>query len=409
MKAQQPDVPAGNPFKPTFGVLPPHLAGRDDILRSINEAMAAGSGDPGFTSLMLGNRGTGKTALLLRASADLQESGWKVCRIDALAPGADRPISEAITQSALRLLADYKKVKLRPNQLSVEANLLGLVGGSATWDASSGDQKPLPRAMQHTLQVLVSAVQAKKGNGVLLFVDEFHNVGSKEASIIASAIQNAKSDGWPLGFIGAGLPHIEDTLMPNKGFTFFQRCAKIRMDVLDQPSTIRALRIPLEDSNIQISEDLLRRAALATNGHPYSIQMLGYHLWRKAHRVQQVNDQALHDSIRMMQQAYGENIAAPIWKELPHSNRRFLVAMSYDNGSSRVSDIIQRLKSNKNSINKVRSRLIREGLIRASRYGYVEFVDDQIRNAAVEHRYEFHLDEDADAPDVIPYDQDPTI
>lgn len=405
MNAQQPDAPAGNPFKPTFGVLPPHLAGRDDILRSINEAMAAGPGDPGFTSLMLGNRGTGKTALLLQSSADLQKSGWKVCRIDALAPGADRPISEAITQLVLGLLADYKKVKLRPNQLSVEANLLGLVGGSATWETSSGEQKSLPRAMQHALRILVSAVQAKKGNGVLLFVDEFHNIDSKEASIIASAIQNAKSDGWPLGFIGAGLPHIEDTLLPNRGFTFFQRCAKIRTDVLDQPSTIRALRIPLENSNIQIPEDLLRRAALATNGHPYSIQMLGYHLWRKAHRVQQVNNQALLDSIQKMQRAYDENIAAPVWKELPHSNRSFLVAMSYDNGSSRVSDIIKRLQSNKNSVNKIRGRLIREGLIRASRYGYVEFVDDQIRNAAVEHRYEFHLDHDADAPDV-PHDQD---
>ena len=89
-----------NPFTPSFGVPPPHLAGRDEVLQSIREAMAAGPRHPGFTSLLLGGRGTGKTTILMQTEKVLGEAGWVVCRTDALLPGADRPVCEAITQQS---------------------------------------------------------------------------------------------------------------------------------------------------------------------------------------------------------------------------------------------------------------------------------------------------------------------
>ena len=53
-----------NPFAPTFGAEPPLLAGRDDIFRDIVDAWVTGPTHPGYTALLLGRRGSGKTVAL---------------------------------------------------------------------------------------------------------------------------------------------------------------------------------------------------------------------------------------------------------------------------------------------------------------------------------------------------------
>jgi len=52
-----------NPFSPTFGASPPVLAGRDDILDDVDDALATGPTHPDYTTLFTGVRGAGKTVL----------------------------------------------------------------------------------------------------------------------------------------------------------------------------------------------------------------------------------------------------------------------------------------------------------------------------------------------------------
>lgn len=59
--------PASNPFAPGAGTPPPELAGRDDLLRSMQVAIAlVRIGRPTKSVLMVGLRGVGKTVLLDR-------------------------------------------------------------------------------------------------------------------------------------------------------------------------------------------------------------------------------------------------------------------------------------------------------------------------------------------------------
>ena len=39
---QKPKQPRGNPFTPSFGTMPRHLLGRDEIIQFVVEAMAVG-------------------------------------------------------------------------------------------------------------------------------------------------------------------------------------------------------------------------------------------------------------------------------------------------------------------------------------------------------------------------------
>ena len=378
-----------NPFTPSFGVPPPHLAGRGAILQSIREAMAAGPRHPGFTSLLLGGRGTGKTTILMQTEKALGEAGWVVCRTDALLPGADRPVCEAITLRAQSLLEQHSKARRRLT--GAHLDVAGLVSAGADWE----HQGPAPlaaRSMQTALMELSAAVEAKKGKvGVLLLLDEFHNVRAADASIIASAVQNAKIEGRRLGFIGAGLAHVERTLLPNRGFTFFQRCARHKAELLDLSESMQALQIPLQDHNIEISSELLLRAATATSGHPYAIQSLGFHLWARANPTKQVNESALVYAINEMSQNFQDCIVVPIWHQLSPRKRQFLIAMSYDDGPSRIANIIRRIESNKNAVNSLRRQLIDEGVIAPSGHGYVEFFRSQVKDIATEHQHELEI------------------
>lgn len=378
-----------NPFTPSFGVPPPHLAGRDEILQSIREAMAAGPRHPGFTSLLLGGRGTGKTTILMQTEKALGEAGWVVCRTDALLPGADRPVCEAITKRAQSLLEQHSKARRRLT--GARLDVAGLVSAGADWE-HQGPIPPAARSMQTALMELSEAVEAKKGKvGVLLLLDEFHNVRAADASIIASAVQNAKIDGRRLGFIAAGLAHVERTLLPNRGFTFFQRCARHKTELLDLSESMQALQIPLQDHNIEISTELLLRAATATSGHPYAIQSLGFHLWARADPTKQVDETALIYAINEMSKNFYDCIVGPIWHQLSPRKRQFLVAMSYDDGPSRIADIIRRIESNKNVVNSLRRQLIDEGIIAPSGHGLVEFSRPQVKDMAIEYQHELKI------------------
>lgn len=48
-----------NPFTPTFGSVPPFLAGREHILRDINRGFINGPGDPNL-STFYGRKGNGQ-------------------------------------------------------------------------------------------------------------------------------------------------------------------------------------------------------------------------------------------------------------------------------------------------------------------------------------------------------------
>ena len=45
-----------NPFTPTFGSVPPFLAGREHILRDINRGFINGTGDPNLSTIVTGAR-----------------------------------------------------------------------------------------------------------------------------------------------------------------------------------------------------------------------------------------------------------------------------------------------------------------------------------------------------------------
>ena len=386
--------PSSNPFTPSFGTLPPDLLGRGDILRLLREAMATGPQHPGFSSLILGKRGTGKTALLLKLRAEMEDNGWVVCKVDALPSQSAQPTSDAIAHNAYRLASELAQRRfIRRGRVTSNVNVnLGIVAASFKREPARQDGSPdrssfvAARPTEHALAALWATARKKKKAGVLLLVDEFHNLEYGDAARIASAVQNGKTDHAPVAFVGAGLDFMRHTLLCSQGFTFFQRCYQHHTAELSVSDTKQALWRPLKNYGINISSEDLTRAALSAGGHPYAIQSLGSHIWKRSMETRRVCSSDLNAAIADMSEDVSTHVVGPLWNSLSARKRDFLSAMSMDARSSRMADMAPRINATRGSASQLRHELIADGLIRASGHGEIAFINDAIRDIAVENR-----------------------
>src|SRR5699024_10029950 len=72
-----------NPFTPSFGQIPPYLAGRSRIVSDMGRAFDRGPGDPNLSTILVGARGTGKTALLSYLAEMALGQGWVSASVTA--------------------------------------------------------------------------------------------------------------------------------------------------------------------------------------------------------------------------------------------------------------------------------------------------------------------------------------
>jgi DNA replication protein DnaC len=59
-----------NPFTPTFGSIPPLFAGRERMIEDVVTGLDNAPGDPNRSTIFIGARGTGKTALLAKIAEE---------------------------------------------------------------------------------------------------------------------------------------------------------------------------------------------------------------------------------------------------------------------------------------------------------------------------------------------------
>src|ERR1035438_1989518 len=117
---------AANPFKPSFGVSPPVLVGRDALLDEFVEGLEDGPGSAARATIYTGARGSGKTVMLNAVEDRAREHGWVIIS-DTASPGFVDRIVRRHLPGLLREL-DPKAVRRR---------LSGITGplrsGRATW------------------------------------------------------------------------------------------------------------------------------------------------------------------------------------------------------------------------------------------------------------------------------------
>ena len=118
-----------NPFHASFGVSPPLLVGRDELLKDFVEALEDGPGSAGRATLYTGARGAGKTVMLNAVEDRVREHGWLIVS-ETATPGF---VSRMTQQHLPRMLRDFdpKAVQRRMSGVSAPMNI-----GALTWNTS---------------------------------------------------------------------------------------------------------------------------------------------------------------------------------------------------------------------------------------------------------------------------------
>lgn len=348
-----------NPFKPTAGVMPPVLIGRDYVSLDFSEALEDGPGAPDRLMIITGPRGCGKTVMLTELGSIAKQHHWDV---------VDETASEGLCD---RLIA-----RITPDPSAIS----GASFRPTAFGFSLGEINIAPELRPLTLRDAMHARLNKlgKNRGLLVTIDETQDADQSDITAIATAAQHMFRDNAEVAFIFAGLPSLTSDLLNTKVLTFLRRASIKSLGDIPLDEVRTAFDSTIRSAGVHIDDGALDLATKATNGYPYMIQLVGYHIWREARRRADNTDNTISrtDVIRGIEHArakLGEGVCAPIVSAISGRTLDYLHAMAEDDGPSATSHIAQRLGESMDYANNYRSRLIAEHIIKAVGRGKVDF------------------------------------
>ena len=364
-----------NPFTPTFGVSPPLLVGRSDLLDDFVDALEDGPGAPGRMTLYTGARGTGKTVMLNEVEDLARQQGWRVISETATEGLVDRLVREHLPALLSEIDPDGAKVKV--TGLSAPMGL-----GGATWETS--EAHTVSPALRTRLTAACDLLTANS-TGLLLTLDEIHHHVVRELREVATVLQHLVREEREIAFVGAGLPSAVSAVLNDDVLTFLRRADRHSLGPVASPEVVTAIIEPIEHAERRISLDLAARAADATGGYPFLIQLVGHHIWRQQPRHRDVSEDDVAAGISAARRRLGSLVHEPALADLSGVARTFLLAMAHDDGPSKMSDIASRLNVDANYASQYRLRLIAAELIEPVGHGRIDFTMPYLRDYLREH------------------------
>lgn len=348
---------AKNPFTPTFGSVPPFMAGREQILRDIESAFDNGPGDPNLSTIFTGARGTGKTALLTYLSQAALEHGWISANVSAM-PGMLEDIIERAGEAASEFITQQNGARLK----SITVGALGL-----DWeykDAEIGNWRSRMNALLKQLE--------KYDIGLLITIDEV-NVNSDEMLQLASVYQHFVREGRKTALLMAGLPYKVSALLRDDSVSFLRRSQQHQLGRIPDFEIADALVKTIEGAGKIIESEALERAVDSIDGFPFMMQLVGYRIWNAAGEAATITKANVDAGSKLARLEMRDRILETTYRELSEGDLRFLVAMLDDPAESRVSDVAKRMGVSSNYASQYKRRLLDQGVIGERGRGVVAF------------------------------------
>ncbi|MGB7982779.1 MAG: ATP-binding protein [Candidatus Nanopelagicales bacterium] len=370
---------AGNPFKPTAGATPPLLVGRDDTLEEFAESLDDGPGAPARLALFTGPRGIGKTVMLTEVADHALRRGW-VSLSETATPG----MIDRLTQAASAALHGLDPATV-PGR-SITGGTLPIVGGGLSVSAPP----VLSVAWRTEVGRLLDALE-RHDTGLLITVDEVHRAARSDLRDLAATVQHLIREDRNVALALAGLPSAISDLLNDDVLTFLRRATPFPLEDVPLDAVRAALHTTITDQGRTITDQALTAAANATGGYPFMIQLVGYHIWRKATGTS-IDLDAVQAGIPAARKRLGSTVHATALADLSAVDRTYLLAMSHDDDQSSTSEIAARMRETRAYANVYRTRLIEAGIIQATGHGYVDFAIPYLREYLREHAAHHELD-----------------
>lgn len=353
-----------NPFTPGFGEYPPVLVGRTEIIGRFEQAFD--HSHPYRRSVISAARGSGKTVLLDAIQDVAASKGWLVVQQDA--GTRTSALGERVIDDCRQLSTDGAGPDRRRTGTSVKA--FG-VSASADWEYEDDDRLSTVRTAMRTV------LERRECSGLLLTVDEVHEASKEEIHEVGNAVQHLMREGFPVAFVGAGLP-VPAANEP----TFLRRCKPIYLDATDRNEVRHGLVDTASLAHWTFTDRALDHAVEVSAGLPYMMQLVGFEALEEARATSSSSRRVgAADTVAAIERASRElALAVSATLDVSKHDMRFLLAMAIDDGVSATSEIGSRLSRDKNHVNVYRGRLIDAGLIVSVGHGRITFVEPWMRS-----------------------------
>ena len=371
--------PLNNPFAPGAGTQPPELVGRAGIMEAAHTALhRIRNGKPEKSLMLLGLRGVGKTVLLNRIRSEAKEIGYEVLKLEA---PEDQRLAEylapALKATLLRLSRVEKAKTLANRALGALKNFARAFEVSVgdfriqlaeTYAAESGNlEVDLPELME----AVGDAAKAAESS-VALLVDEIQYLSEEDFRALIVSFHNIAQIGLPVVLFGAGLPQVAG--LAGRAKSYAERLFDYPVvGPLDEDSARMAIRRPVENENVEITDDALTEVVKVTHGYPYFLQEWGKHAWIAADSspIEASDIRVAHSAAT---EALDRNFFRVRFDRLTPREQDYLRAMAeLGEGPHRSGKISQLLKRKVESLGTLRSGLIRKGMIWSPSHGDTAF------------------------------------
>lgn len=346
-------------FHPTFGSRPDQIVGRDAEIAGFLEGLNQPIGSRDRCTLFLGQRGMGKTALLLELADLAQESGFVVARVTAY-EGMAKAIVEQVQLNGSKYVDEGKR-RLK----GVSAGALGFSFGLTFSEATQSQY-----GFRTKMSLLCDRL-AEFGKGVLILIDEACT--SSAMREVATAYQELVGDQKNIAMGMAGLPSAVSSVLNDKVLTFLNRARKVRLGPISETSIRAYYAHAFNVLGIDCANDLLDRAAAAAYGVPYLMQLVGYYLVQYSRDCREITDESLEQAIRSAHADMDDNVYRPILAPLSDNDLAFLEAMAQGGSITTTAELQERLGDGGPAIQPYRKRLLDAGVIEAPRRGELAF------------------------------------
>ncbi|WP_193510186.1 ATP-binding protein [Cryobacterium sp. BB736] len=358
-----------NPFKPTAGATPPLLIGREEPLKWYARAISIGPGAPGLLTVFTGPRGIGKTVMLTAVEHIAREHGW-VHVSETATPGLLGRIHRQMA-THLEELGGSPQAR-KPRGATID-------GSGVTIQSPSGGYSD----WRGTATELLAALEARK-TGMLITIDEIHAVDRSELSQLAAGMDHLMHEKRAVSLVVAGLSKPVSDLLNEQGSAFLRRADRVNLGELPVPAVHDALGDTFITSGVNLTDDQLDRAAAATGGYPFLMQLVGYHVWRRAISGAIVEEQ-FQAGIDAATKRLEATVLQAALSDLSGVDKTFLLRMAEDDGPTRTAELIARMGVSDKYVAVYRRRLIDAGVIVAPGRGRVDFAIPHLRDYLRQH------------------------
>ena len=346
-------------FQPTFGNRPEQYIGRDGVIGQFMEGLKEPVGSRNRCTLFLGQRGMGKTALLLELSDRASKAGYVVARVTAH-EGMPKAIIEQFQLNGSQYFDDEKR-----KVTGVTAGVLGFTFGLTFSEAAERQY-----GFRSKMSLLCDKL-AEKGKGALILIDEVRTSAAMRE--VAAAYQELVGDRKNIAIAMAGLPHAVSSVLNDSVLTFLNRATKVELGLIST-NLIRAYyERAFRSIGIEVSDDILDRAALSTRGFPYLMQLIGYYVIQYTSKGDAVTNAIMDKVEKAAMGDMEDNVFKPILAPLSDNDKIFLKALAHCGEIAITAKLQAALGKKGPAIQPYRKRLIEASVIEAPRRGELVF------------------------------------